>query len=173
MSPPPSKSFDPTPPRRGAGRRREERLSAQEKSQVNARGTREQVERAILEIESAVMSAIEAKDAEALGRVLAEDFVYRTPAGVELSKDAFVKNIASIPFEILSVRGEGLKVSVIGETCVLTGVQIATVRTEDGKEESGRGAFADIFVRRGESWLMVLAYDVELPAAPPEKEAGQ
>ena len=140
---------------------------------MNETGVRGEVECVILEIESAVMSAIEAKDAEALRGILAEDFVYRTPAGIELSKDAFVKNIASMPFEILSVRGEGQKVSVFGETCVLTGIQIATVRTEDGKEESGRGAFADVFVRRGERWLMVLAYDVELPAVPPEKEAGQ
>ncbi|MCA1636012.1 MAG: nuclear transport factor 2 family protein [Acidobacteria bacterium] len=133
----------------------------------------EQAERVILEIEREVMSAIERKDAEALGRVLGEDFVYRTPAGEELSKEAFLKNIAAIPFEILSVRGEGLKVSVFGETSVLTGVQIATALTEDGQEESGRGAFTDVFVRRGDRWLMVLAYDVELPAAPPERAEEQ
>jgi ketosteroid isomerase-like protein len=140
----------------------------------------EQVRRAILEIERETMAAIERKDGEALGRILAADFVYRTPAGEESSKEAFLKNITSIPFEILSVRGEGLKVSVFGETAVLTGVQVATVRTEEGKEESGRGAFTDVFVRRDGRWLMVLAYDVELPAAaptektaPPEKEGAK
>jgi ketosteroid isomerase-like protein len=136
-------------------------------------GPDEQVSREILEIERETMAAIKRKDGAALGRVLAGDFVYRTPKGEELSREAFLKNITSIPFEILSVRGEGLKVNAYGETAVLTGVQIATVRTEDGKEEAGRGAFADIFVRREGRWLMVLAYDVELPAERPEKEESE
>lgn len=145
----------------------------QEKLKVDDPGTHEQIERAILEIERETMAAIEKKDAEALSRLLAEDFVHRTPEGEELSKDAFLKNIASIPFEILSVRGEALKVSSFGETAVLTGVQKATVRAGDGKEEVGRGAFTDVFVRRGGRWLMVLAYSVELPAAQPEEEAAK
>ncbi len=132
-----------------------------------------QVRREILEIERETMAAIERKDKEALGRVLAEEFVYRNPAGEELGREAFLNNIASIPFEILSVRGENLKVGVFGETVVLTGVQVATVRTEDGKEEVGRGAFTDVFVKREGRWLMALAYDVELPAAPPEKEEAK
>ena len=123
----------------------------------------EQVEREILEIERGVMAAIEGKDAAALGRFLAEEFVHRTPGGEELSKEAFLKNVASIPFEILSVRGENLKVSAFGETAVLTGVQIAAVRTGEGKEEEGRGAFTDVFVRRDGHWLLALAYSVELP----------
>ena len=135
----------------------------------------EGVRRAILEIERETMAAIERKDGEALGRVLAEDFVYRTPTGEDVPKEAFLKNIASIPFEILSVRGENLKVGVYGETVVLTGVQVATVRTEEGKEEVGRGAFTDVFVKRDGRWLMALAYDVELPAAaaPTEKEEAK
>lgn len=134
-----------------------------------------QVRRAILEIERETMAAIERKDREALGRVLAEDFAYRTPAGEELGKEAFLKNIASIPFEIVSVRGENLKVAVFGETAVLTGVQVATVRTAEGREEAGRGAFADVFVKRDGRWLMALAYDVQLPAAAaqPDKEEAK
>ena len=137
----------------------------------------EQVTREILEMERETMAAIERKDREALGRVLADDFVYRNPAGEELGREAFLNNIASIPFEILSVRGENLKVGVFGETAVLTGVQVATVRTEDGKEEVGRGAFTDVFVKREGRWLMALAYDVELPSAaaasPTEKEGAK
>ncbi len=133
----------------------------------------EEVRRAILEIERETMAAIERKDGEALREVLAEDFVYRTPTGEEARKEAFLKNIASIPFEILSVLGENLKVGVYGETAVLTGVQVATVRSEEGKEEVGRGAYTDVFVRRDGRWLMALAHDVELPAATPEKEGAK
>lgn len=122
----------------------------------------ERVEREILEVERGVMAAIEGKDAAALGRFLAEEFVHRTPGGEELRKEAFLKNVASMPFEILSVHGENLKVSGFGETAVLTGIQVASVRTGEGKEE-GRGAFADVFVRRDGRWLLALAYSVELP----------
>jgi ketosteroid isomerase-like protein len=144
---------------------------AQEKGKVSGTESHEQVERAILGIEREVMAAIERKDAEALGRFLADDFVHRTPSGEELSKDAFLKNIASMPFKILSVRGESLKVSVFGGTAVLTGVQKATVQADNGKDVVGRGAFTDVFVRRDGRWMMVLAYSVELPdeAAPQSK----
>ncbi len=138
------------------------------------KGSDEEARRAILEIERETMAAIERKDGEALGRILGEDFAYRTPAGEELSKQAVIHNIPSLPYENLTLRGERLKESIYGETAVLTGVQIATVRTAEGKEESGRGAFTDVFVRRDGRWLMVLAYDVELPAAaPPEKEGAK
>jgi ketosteroid isomerase-like protein len=137
--------------------------SAQEKRKVGDTDSHERVEHAILEIEREVMAAIERKDSEALGRFLADDFVHRTPSGDEQSRESFLKSIASMPFRILSVRGESLKVSVFGETAVLTGVQKATVRADDGQEVVGKGAFTDVFVKRGKRWLMVLAYSVELP----------
>lgn len=120
-------------------------------------------EETILRIERELMDAIHRKDAEALGRILDPEFVYRTPAGAEAGRAEFLKNVASLPFEILSVKGEGLKVSVFGETAVLTGVQRARVRGDDGKGQESAGAFTDIFVRRRGRWLLALAYEVELP----------
>ena len=120
---------------------------------------------AILRLEREIMSHIRAKDAEALGRILTDDFVYRTPEA-ETSREDFLKNITSIPGRILSVEGTNQRVSVYGETAVLTGVQRAHVRADDGTEQEGLNAFTDVFVRQNGRWRLALAYGVELPAPP-------
>lgn len=128
----------------------------------------DKVEQVILQIERETMEAIKNKDAGALSRILADDFVLRTPAGPDLNKAEFLKLATSIPVKILSVRGENLKVSLYGQTAVLTGVQRSTTESHDGKEETGLAAFTDIFVKRKGRWLLVLAYSADLPPAQKE-----
>ncbi|HUS12785.1 MAG TPA: nuclear transport factor 2 family protein [Pyrinomonadaceae bacterium] len=118
---------------------------------------------AILQIERDIMAAIKSKDANALAPMLADEFIYRTHFGAEADKRAFLESIASFPIEILSLRGEELKVNLFGETAVLTGVQHAEARPPEGEPEQSAVAFTDVFVRREGRWLMVLAYGVELP----------
>lgn len=119
---------------------------------------------AILQIERDIMDAIKSKNATALAPMLADDFIYRTHFGAEANKTEFLHSIASFPVEILSIRGEELKVNVYGETAVLTGVQRAEARAPEGEPEESAVAFTDIFVRSEGRWLMVLAYGVELPS---------
>jgi ketosteroid isomerase-like protein len=118
----------------------------------------------ILQIERDIMSAIMGKDTAALEPMLADEFVYRTHFGVEADKATFLESIKSFPVEIISLRGEELKVNVYGETAVLTGVQVAEARPPEGEAEESAVAFTDVFVRRDGRWLMVLAYGVELPS---------
>jgi ketosteroid isomerase-like protein len=117
----------------------------------------------ILEIERRTMEAIKQKDRAALMSILAEDFTHRTPAGQDAGRSEFLKGISDLPLEVLSISADNLKVNVYGETAVLTGIQRVTVRDAEGKEESGAGAFTDVFVKRQEEWLLVLAYSVDLP----------
>jgi ketosteroid isomerase-like protein len=120
----------------------------------------------ILQIERDIMAAIKNKDAATLEPMLADDFIYRTHFGAEAEKAEFLKSIAFFPVEILAIQGEELKVSVYGETAVLTGVQLADARTPEGALEKSAVAFTDIFVRREGRWLMAMAYGVELPSEP-------
>jgi len=138
---------------------------------MDARQPRRAVE-SILRLEREIMAHIRAKDARALERLLTEDFVYRTP-GAEVSRADFLKGIASVPGRITSVEGEGLRVSVYGETAVLTGVQRARVRADDGSEQEGLSAFTDIFVKRRGRWRLALAYGVELPTPSAEPTQQQ
>jgi ketosteroid isomerase-like protein len=119
---------------------------------------------AILQIERDIMAAIKNKDAASLAPILANEFIYRTHFGAEADKAAFLESISSFPVEILSLRGDELKVNVYGEVAVLTGVQYAEARPPEGEAEESAVAFTDIFVRRDGRWLMVLAYGVELPS---------
>ena len=124
---------------------------------------------AVRRLERETMDAIRAKDAKALGRILSADFVYRTQ-DAEISRADFLKNIASLPGRLLSVEGRNLRVSVYGETAVLTGVQHAVLRTEDGVEHPSTTAFTDIFVKRRGRWRLALAHGVELPAPPAQHQ---
>jgi ketosteroid isomerase-like protein len=131
---------------------------------TNATDSTTEIEAAVLQIESDIMAAIKNKDAAALGPMLAEEFIYRTHFGAEADKAAFLESITQFPVEILSLRGEELRVNVFGETAVLTGVQVAEARPPEGETEESAVAFTDVFVRRDGRWLMVLAYGVELPS---------
>ncbi|MET0647757.1 MAG: nuclear transport factor 2 family protein [Pyrinomonadaceae bacterium] len=133
---------------------------------ADARQPRRTVE-SILRLEKEIMRHIRAKDTRALERLLTEDFVYRMP-GAELSREDFLKGIASVPGRITSVEGEGLRVSVYGETAILTGVQRARVRADDGSEQEGVSAFTDVFVKQNGRWRLALAFGVELPQPAPE-----
>jgi ketosteroid isomerase-like protein len=121
-------------------------------------------EEAILQLEREIMQAIKSKDATALEPMLADDFTYRTHFGAEATKPEFLQSIASFPVEILSLRGEELRVNVYGEIAILTGVQRAEARAPEGQPEESAVAFTDVFVRTDGRWLMVLAYGIELPS---------
>jgi ketosteroid isomerase-like protein len=120
----------------------------------------------ILEIERAMMAAVKAKDAGALAVFLADEFVYRTHFGAEADRDQFLESIVSFPVEILTLRGDELRVDVFGEVAILTGVQRAEARLPDHPPEESAVAFTDVFVQRDGRWLMVLAFGVELPSEP-------
>ena len=119
----------------------------------------------VLALEHRTFEAIARKDATALAPLLADDFTYRSPGGPDVPKPEFLRNLAAIPVEIVSVEGEGLHVSIFGETVGVTGVQLASTRAADGTETTSRTAFTDVFVRRNGAWSLVLAYGVELPAS--------
>lgn len=130
-------------------------------------------EHAILEIEKETFEAIRNRDAESLRRILADDFVYRSPNAEDAGKEEFIRIATGLPVRILSVWGENLQANIYGETAVLTGVQHAKVETEDAEEVVSSVAFADIFAKRHGNWRMVLAYGVELSTTPAQSETDK
>ncbi len=147
-------------------------VKAQAPEHLKMKGVSEQqiMVDAVLRLENEIMEHIRAKDTRALEPLLTPDFVYRTP-GVEISRADFLKGIAAVPGQITFVEGEGLRVRVFGEVAILTGVQRARVRADDGSEQEGLSAFTDVFIKRNGRWRLALAYGVELPtpAAKPSK----
>ncbi len=129
----------------------------------------EGVGQVILGIGREVFTAIRRKDVNSLGRFLAGDFVHRTADGAESNREEFLRGVAEMPVEVVSIGGEHQRVSVYGDVAVLTGVQRAEWRQGGGTEGVSLVAFTDVFARRGGEWLMVLAYGVEL-RSPGESE---
>ena len=121
-----------------------------------------QVEETILSIGRQIYDGIRRKDAEFLRQFLADDFVQRGADGTEATKDQFLRAISEMPFEIDSVKGEHERVSVFGEVAIMTGVQVAEWRQSDEEHGVSSVAFVDVFTRRDEKWLLVLAFSAEL-----------
>jgi len=124
--------------------------------------------REILVLEEEIFDAIKNQDADVLDRVLTGDFVYRNP-GQEVGREDFLKLCANFPYEITSIRGEELKVNVYGSLAVVTGLQFAKAKGDDGKEETSVVAFTDVFVKQSDKWRLSLAHAVDLPQAPDQR----
>ena len=120
----------------------------------------------ILQLERQMMAAIKNKDTAAIERLLAPDFIYRTPGAQDAGRADFLRIAQSIPVKIVDVWGDDLKVTLYGDVAVLTGIQKARTLDDKGQELLSAGAFVDVFRRRDGRWLMVLAHTVELPEVP-------
>jgi ketosteroid isomerase-like protein len=119
----------------------------------------------ILLLEEEIFGAVKSRDASVLERVLTDDFIYRSP-GQEVGRDDFLKLCATFPYEITSIRGSDLKVNVYENLAVVTGLQHAKTKGDDGKEETSVVAFTDVFVKTKDKWTLSLAHAVDLPQAP-------
>jgi len=120
-------------------------------------------EQEIYEIERKLFAGIKTKDDETLAGIVADDFVFRGPGQPEIGKGDFLQTVKSFPIDILDIWSDDMQVNFFGDIALLTGVQKARTRGEDGKEQLSAGAFSDVFAKRNGEWLLVLAYNVELP----------
>ena len=120
------------------------------------------VEETILSIGHQIYEGIQRKDAGLLRQFLADDFVQRGADGTESSKEEFLLAISEMPIEIGSVKGAHERVSVFGEVAIMTGVQVAEWRQGDEEHGVSSVAFVDVFTRRNDKWLLVLAFGAEL-----------
>lgn len=120
---------------------------------------------AILAAEDRIFAAIRARDSAALAAELATDFVHSAVGQPDQGRDAFLKAIGEMPYRILEIAGQDLRVRVMGDVAVLSGVQRARVALPDG-EVIAATAFVDLFARLTSGWRLRHAVSAELPEAP-------
>jgi len=123
-------------------------------------------QQALLLLEEEIFTAVKNRDADALERILTDDFVYRSPGNQEVTKADFLKLSASFPYKIISIWGEEMKVNVYGSAAVTTGLQFAKTQTGEGAEETSVVMFTDVFVKQEGKWMLSLAHAVDLPQIP-------
>ena len=110
-----------------------------------------------------VWGAMRAKDPEAWMRVLADDFVLRTPGEDDRDRSAFVERMTSFPGEVLSIACHDLHADAYGTAVVVTGVQHAVLRMANGARLEDFTMMTNVFVTRADRWVLVLAHSLSLP----------
>jgi hypothetical protein len=118
---------------------------------------------ALLALSEDIFAALAARDKQALGRIVAEDFVLRVPGQPDVDRAAFLAIVDAIPGDILSVAGEDVRAELLpGGLARVSGLQLARVRL-DGQIVEDRQSFVDLFERRGDRWLLVWAFSAVPP----------
>jgi ketosteroid isomerase-like protein len=111
-----------------------------------------------------ILDAIVHRDAATLDALFDDEFVAFAPAGGRQRKQEFIDAVVDAPFHILDASFESLEVEVVDDrTAVVVGIQRAEVRLPTGEHVVSRGAFTDLFVRRGQEWRVRVVQSVDLP----------
>jgi ketosteroid isomerase-like protein len=124
------------------------------------------IEKEISQIESDILSAIKHKDSKKLDQILTDYFIYRNPMEGDRTRAEFLAAIKSLPVEILSVWSEDMRITILGDVVVASGIQKARTLNDDGKEELSASAFVDVFVSHQGKWRLAWAHGVDLPSVP-------
>jgi len=126
-------------------------------------GQEKTAEQTLLQLENDWSQADLHKDAAALNRILAEDWIGIDFEGTVLNKTQALRGIASDAAALESTTLRNMKVRIYGDTAVITGTD--TEQGEyHGKDSSGSYVWTDVFVRRNGRWQAVSSQSTKLTA---------
>ena len=119
--------------------------------QPSSRATIE-VEQHIRQLNDEWVKAIMRADADALNRIMADDFYFTYPLEGD-DKDQFIADITSGDLKIKYIGREQLNVRVFGNTAVLTARDSATWLYH-GRELAGQYKILSVFTERDGQWQL-------------------
>jgi ketosteroid isomerase-like protein len=111
----------------------------------------------VMKLEHEWTNAMIAGDVDTVSRAVADDFVEIGGAGKILTKAAFLGHTSSGKVKLTAVEFGPEDVSVWGDVAVLQGSATETWLT-DGRTSTTRIAYMDVYVKRGDRWLLVRAH---------------
>ena len=117
---------------------------------------------AISQAQEQFWAALQSKDRQAFERLLADDFIGRSPGQPNQDLTAFIDTLTRFPVQVRSVGSNNLEVNVFGTIAVVTGVQVAQLELANGQVKENRIAITNIFQQQDGHWLMKLAHAVSL-----------
>jgi len=119
-----------------------------------AKNDKNSAEQTLIQMEHDWSQADTQKDAAALNRILAEDWIGIDFEGTVLTKPQALKGISSDAASLESTVLRDMKVRVYGNTAIVTGTD--TEKGEyHGKDSSGKYLWTDVFVLRKGRWQAV------------------
>ena len=119
-------------------------------------------EQELTRIEREFGETLTRRDAAALDRLMADDFLAINPLGRELTKAQVLAEFASPDYEIESLRNEDIRVRVFGDAAVATARGVVKGRYK-GQDASGQFRYTRVWIRRGGRWQAVAAQSTMLP----------
>ena len=119
--------------------------------------TASKVEETIIGLERKWAEAIVSRDMATLEELIADDFVGTSWTGGTYSKTKAMTDIEFRVFVAESMSLEDVKVSVFGDTAVVTLIQVEKSKYEN-RDCSGRYGYSDVWVKRDGRWQAVSSY---------------
>jgi uncharacterized protein (TIGR02246 family) len=111
-----------------------------------------EIEQHIRQLNDEWVKAIMRADAEALGRIMADDFYFTYPLEGD-DKAQFISDVTSGDLKIKHIAREQLNVRVFGNTAVLTARDSATWLYH-GRELAGQYKILSVFSQRDGQWQL-------------------
>ncbi len=135
-------------------------FSQNQASPSPAKSDQASLEAEFAKIENQWAEADKTKDAVALGRLLADDWIYLGPVGSE-TKMQHLAALKAGTDKLESITLMDMKVRMFGNTAVVTGREHEK-SSNGGKDTSGDYMWTDVFVNRHGHWLAVNSQDTPL-----------
>jgi ketosteroid isomerase-like protein len=122
----------------------------------------ENIQQELFRAQEQFWAALQSKDRKAFERLLAEDFIVRSPGEPNQNRTEFIDTLTGFPVQVRSVGSDNLEVHVFRTTAVVTGLQVAQLELANGQVKENRIAITNIFQEEGGRWLLKLAHAVSL-----------
>ena len=119
-------------------------------------------ERALFRIEAEWSRAVIARDAAAIRRVVAPEWVYSDESGT-MSREEGVKAFTAGPDTVTQSGNERMRAIVYGNAAVVTGILWMSGRNATGAFRN-RYRYTDTFVRINGKWRCIASQDYLIPA---------
>lgn len=107
-------------------------------------------------------SAMQSQDANTMGELFADEFVYQTLQGLTHSKASYIKTIVSGDVRINSFRRENSRVRFYGDTAVVMAVTHLNVSFKGEPREISL-SYTNVWVKRDGRWQLVARQSTQLP----------
>ncbi len=105
--------------------------------------------------------AIKAADADKINEILADDWVELTGSGKILTRESFLSDLKSGNDKLESFELGPMDVKVLGNVAVVQG-SATEKRTTGGQDSSGKSVWMDVFVKRGDKWVIVRSHSAKV-----------
>lgn len=109
------------------------------------------------QVEQVFGDAIKDVNAEKINEILADDWVSLGSSGRTLTRDGFLSDLKSGNHRVESFQIGPMDVKVLDNVAVVQAT-VTEKRTDRGQDTSGHGSWMDVFVKRGDKWVMVRSH---------------